>query len=1048
MDACGCACDHDGEDAEDKDVLWETARGKKKTFTAADTNYILRHADKKRNVAAHDNGLGIVEDHVDLSVAILGLGSVSQNHSPQYQAALWQKATSILNSSCYDGREVRIITKIFDPAMTTVDKLVSQKLGNWTFSQDLDLLARVWGAEGAGGSGAGGRDDVRGPPCSFPPGNTPRANNQLLVFYMPLCTKDVYKSAVSILRREQHGGILVGSDVVQWGDLVVDESGPTSDIESSLQIECLRYSKKAEKQAAERGEQQLGVHFAYDLRVQRFRGRPSGRDPPRGPFREDEQEPHEELQPTEVFKWLARNGLVHQRGLGLDDWELVPQEPAGRRDDLRTKYCFLPYPTPLGAMWSNSDLGRRSKTNTHDQQEDETARPHRADEPRDLRALLPPVGTPVWLDRKSLQQDGRSEVTEVQFGLPSTQKLLDRYCRCAPADNSEFVVGQARLANSLSTSICAMLVEPGYENVLEIGCSTGLTTEQMLHQKPHSLLAVDIAGEMVDRTQMKMNDFIAKNKWVDNDIRGSIDSRLRGVGSLSVGKKRSCHSVGKKRSCQVRQDSVVRSTAIKMGAQSGQKNRLHRGPPAGITSADQENEHRIKSSSCPSRCAGRCAATVFSSSYLLGLVSVLVPVLFVQYQHVLTPKLKKFVNGKMCDWGLRKHCNNPKDWLRITVDSPDKKDSEGPGLSASSPWGCDCNNPKDWLRITVDSPDKKIATLAKFLKNDCKATGLENIYIGYFPKGPDQTYTGTMLEKMHCMGFARSLAKDTHFVCVPKKCWLGEPNLPDRFRQCDTIQYVMAHWVADELRKGEESFWKPYLDSIPPRSEYEMYHPAFWKSSGERFRKECVERNNGDATQCPEVWDAAGDGSHLWNLWFGWVSDCYKKYLIEYTAGRWEVPADEPGRSRIIDRPLTEEEVHFGYVLTMTRDFEGVGNLPLIEEYNSHQYWFDENKQSFCLLNEKAVRRGDEVNVNYAQNTKNPFMMFAQYGFALDKKYHAPYGFSSARCTGLGDSDMVHEKQNPVAENWSHFSKRFCSDAEMEKLRLEEEGITDHEDEL
>ena len=48
------------------------------------------------------------------------------------------------------------------------------------------------------------------------------------------------------------------------------------------------------------------------------------------------------------------------------------------------------------------------------------------------------------------------------------------------------------------------------------------------------------------------------------------------------------------------------------------------------------------------------------------------------------------------------------------------------------------------------------------------------------------------------------------------------------------------------------------------------------------------------------------------------------------------MPADEPGAD-LVQSKLTFEEVKLGYVLTMTRDFEGVGNLPLIDMPNTQE---------------------------------------------------------------------------------------------------------------
>ncbi|CAD7968531.1 unnamed protein product [Amoebophrya sp. A25] len=433
-------------------------------------------------------------------------------------------------------------------------------------------------------------------------------------------------------------------------------------------------------------------------------------------------------------------------------------------------------------------------------------------------------------------------------------------------------------------------------------------------------------------------------------------------------------------------------------------------PRGGTSNAEFGTFGKKNKSSFSGSLLGGLLRLLANSSAIAGMLVVLIPLLIHQYGDRMTAQFNKWQHKTLCKVGIKS-----------------KKQ---------------CDPTSGWVRVRKDSDNPVISNLATWMKDECEATGVDNVYLGDFKKSNGKYVRG--------IGFTKNLKKGQYFLCLPSKCWFGQHNAPQRYldmqtkypQECETIQYVMALWMADEFRKGSKSFWKPYFDTIPKQSEYEMYHPAFYESSGKRFYQKCLDENGGDKSKCEQPWDAQQDGSHLWRLWYGWVGDCYDKYVEEWKAGTWHVPDDEPGADVIRNEMLTVEEVRFTYVLTMTRDFEGVGNLPLIdmpnteEEYNSHQYWFDDKKDKFCLLNEKNVKKGDEINVNYAQSSKTPFMMFAQYGFALEPKYHASYAKESAKCKGLQIHDDVHKKQNPVAENFSNFAMRYCT---PEMLSDEEE---------
>ena len=212
-----------------------------------------------------------------------------------------------------------------------------------------------------------------------------------------------------------------------------------------------------------------------------------------------------------------------------------------------------------------------------------------------------------------------------------------------------------------------------------------------------------------------------------------------------------------------------------------------------------------------------------------------------------------------------------------------------------------------------------------------------------------------------------------------------------------------ALWIADEIRKGEASQWSAYLNTFPTIEDYSFYHPAFAREAGHMVLKECADmaglgiEEAVESGKCAAAWEPTGDASAYWDAWYGWVGECHAKYLEDFKdpTNVFSVPDSEPGRELVIDRPITFDEMKYAYVATMTRDFSGVGNIPLLdmpnteESYNSHQYWYNKEQDTFCLMTERDVEQGDEVTVNYSHASKDAFIMFAQYGFAFKQEHHA-----------------------------------------------------------
>lgn len=341
-----------------------------------------------------------------------------------------------------------------------------------------------------------------------------------------------------------------------------------------------------------------------------------------------------------------------------------------------------------------------------------------------------------------------------------------------------------------------------------------------------------------------------------------------------------------------------------------------------------------------------------------------------------------------------------------------------------------------WMLFKRDSVDPGIAAVTGWLEDNCGKSmfGLDNLFVGNFKKG-DAVVRG--------IGVTKDMPKDTFFVCVPRKCWFGPANMPYRYKslrtkypeECETVQYPTAIWMADEFRKGKDSYFFPYFQSIPSREDYMEYHPAMARYAGKFAWDKCVAEKG--IEHCDDPWEPTGDATTYWDLWYSWLWDCHNKYLTEWNNGRMRPLLKEKGRERLLERPLTKEEVAFAYVITMTRDFEEVGNVPVIDlpntgpTYNAHQYWYNNQKDTFCLLNEIPMKKGDEINVNYSQYAKNPYIFFHQYAFALGPEVHSPP--KAKMCAGLEKDSDIYKLQNGVAKNFAAFSDRYCENYSVEE---------------
>ncbi|CAD7946992.1 unnamed protein product [Amoebophrya sp. A120] len=204
-----------------------------------------------------------------------------------------------------------------------------------------------------------------------------------------------------------------------------------------------------------------------------------------------------------------------------------------------------------------------------------------------------------------------------------------------------------------------------------------------------------------------------------------------------------------------------------------------------------------------------------------------------------------------------------------------------------------------------------------WLRDHCKVTGLGNIFLGTF-----QTPGSTSFSKKKVRGLGARKAFSANaeeLVCTPTACSVGGVvNLPERFKQLgkrfpescpDSVLGKL--WLAEELTLGEDSWYAPYLEFLPPREAFQ-HHPATIVQSREEecgktklAQAETAEQfnklNSSSAlSTSSETISTAGSTAAKQNckihnpqqhaarrLWLPkWVrlNECYRKYVVQLGA--------------------------------------------------------------------------------------------------------------------------------------------------------------------
>ena len=199
---------------------------------------------------------------------------------------------------------------------------------------------------------------------------------------------------------------------------------------------------------------------------------------------------------------------------------------------------------------------------------------------------------------------------------------------------------------------------------------------------------------------------------------------------------------------------------------------------------------------------------------------------------------------------------------------------------AQPPGGARVSPPSRRELFRSDSgSDPTVSRLATWLRAECHATGLDNLFLQdfarTFPPGVDS---------LRGVGTLRQLEVGEDAFCVAKRCWLGEHTWPPHIRdvkamapQCRRKWHLTAIWIAEELQ-NPDSFFAPYLEGLPTEEEFALSHPAWTPALVEEAHKTCLGDNESTAVCEPRVWEPRGENLRVLDFLLRELRRCQEDY--------------------------------------------------------------------------------------------------------------------------------------------------------------------------
>ncbi|CAD7968533.1 unnamed protein product [Amoebophrya sp. A25] len=501
--------------------------GRELSSSSSSSSFEIEDASDEQH-EQHEQNNKVDHDVYDTFVA-LGLGSFTQNRNAQTQMALLLCLMDelLLGTSPLLRTTTSRTLLIYDPVMTEVDIAVAQEFG-FVFSENAEACC------GAADRTASTRTSTT---LSQEQSTnlsqttyTKRNKNNKTFFYMPTCIWPVYERVLA----SGMADVLLGNDILGWASGASSQAS-LADIASRPIRRHNRIQSLCECSA--RNKNILGQAFGYSLAIHVFEDRKAVEKVGHGHLL-TEQENH-------LYAALFDAGKCTD----------VRQ---GQNKESRS-FRYIAFPHSVASIFFPSTTSSTSTSSSISTSS--TATPtsgrnlqHVGGIPSSTESINSAVliGSRVWVDLKSMQIDGRATVVGLHdrsSSSSSSSTTTTRSCLKLKFDRyDDGREGPKRILETLSHSTgdiekrikglllrhqangsnfpvpavhptvpvylvhdtvnfrqcCAMQVRPGYDRVLEVGCSTGLLTEVLVKQRPKYLCAVDCSLDMVLKTRERI----------------------------------------------------------------------------------------------------------------------------------------------------------------------------------------------------------------------------------------------------------------------------------------------------------------------------------------------------------------------------------------------------------------------------------------------------------------------------------------------------------------------------------------------------------------
>ncbi|CAD7938502.1 unnamed protein product [Amoebophrya sp. A120] len=379
--------------------------------------------------------------------------------------------------------------------------------------------------------------------------------------------------------------------------------------------------------------------------------------------------------------------------------------------------------------------------------------------------------------------------------------------------------------------------------------------------------------------------------------------------------------------------------------------------------------------------------------------------------------------------------------------------------------------------FTAESNDTMVADLALWLQDHCNATsgkyGLDNLFLSDFVR--PQAQAG---QAIRGLGTLHEVKKNEDLLCVAPQCMFNEHVWPPHVkalaklntqkRHCIGV-HLSAIYLAEEMEKAPgESFWWPWIQSLPSHETYINTHPAWVHSVRDRISSEAGREDHD--------WSPMNGLMVAYNM--GNIKKCYDSYrllrnqlpvklrpkkLVDYQTYKYayvvvssrrfdalsiaddaNVPlmdlinADVPKRvnTKYSERVLEQQQVLSGGAGAQEEKVE-VG-APVAEktttDAKSKKKKKKKSKKLFCLTATKDIPAQSEIIGDYAPNKFWAMTFFSIHGFAFDPLEHLdPYEKETpdplkTNCTGIPRwrGEDLANYGSAMERVYARFGRAYC----------------------